>query len=223
MSFNIQHGRRPDGRVDTAALARYVAGCRPDVLALQEVDVGVARSGRVDQAVEVARAAGMIVAFGPACRQGRGGRYGNALLVRGALSDVANLALPRRGRNERRAVLAATAEVDGWRVSVAATHLSVDPGEVRDQLRAALDAVAGRPAPRVLIGDLNLVPADVTAALDGRGLVLADTAAPTFPAHAPRARIDHVAVEGALIDRVEVLDRAQVSDHRALVVELSAP
>ncbi|MEO6120960.1 MAG: endonuclease/exonuclease/phosphatase family protein, partial [Acidimicrobiales bacterium] len=88
MTFNVRHGRRPDGQVDTALLAGYLAGWRPDVLALQEVDVGVARSGRVDQATEVARAAGMTVAFGAACRRGIRGRYGNALLVRGEVTEV---------------------------------------------------------------------------------------------------------------------------------------
>ena len=46
VTFNVQHGRTPLGPVDTAALARYCAELEPDVLALQEVDAGVRRSGR---------------------------------------------------------------------------------------------------------------------------------------------------------------------------------
>ncbi|MGH9154279.1 MAG: endonuclease/exonuclease/phosphatase family protein [Acidimicrobiales bacterium] len=220
MTFNIRHGCRPDGVVDTAALAGYVAACRPDVLALQEVDQVAARSARADQAGEVGGAAGMAVAFGPACRQGLRGRYGNALAVRGELTDIENLPLVRRGRNERRAVLLATAVVGGRRLSVAATHLSVDRQEVAAQLAGALDALSGRPRPWVLMGDLNLAPPAVIAALAGSDLVLADPAQPTFPAGAPRARIDHVAVAGLVVEAVEVLDEPPVSDHRALVVEL---
>jgi len=223
VTFNVQHARRPDGGVDTAALAATVAAWHPDVVALQELDAGVARSGRVDQAAEVARAAGLAVAFGPACRVGARGRYGNALLVRGEVAELANLALPRVGRHERRAVLVAAAIVKGCRLSVAATHLSVDPAEAPAQLAAALDALAARPPPRLLLGDLNLRPAAVSAALAGRGMVLADPSQPTFPAADPRARIDHVAVQGLAVERVEVLAAAPVSDHRALLVEASAP
>lgn len=221
MTFNIRHGWRPDGRVDTGMLAAYVAGCRPDIVALQEVDVGMARSGRTDQAAVVAGAAGLTSAFGPAIRQGLRGRYGNALLVRGELTEVANVALPRVGRNERRALLLATAVVDGRHLSVASTHLSVDPAEVGAQLAAVLEALGTRPLPRLLLGDLNLQPPAVTVALAGRELVLVDPAVPTFPARAPRARIDHVVVAGARIGRVEVLDEPPVSDHRALLVHLA--
>jgi len=220
MTFNIQHGRRSDGRIDTELLATYVAGCRPDVVGLQEVDVGVARSGGVDQAATVARAGGFRMVFGPACRQGIRGRYGNALLARGEITDVETMPLPRRGRNERRAGLLATVLVDGHRLSVAVTHLSVDAAEVPGQLAAVVEALAARPLPRVLIGDLNLQAVAVAAGLTGRGLALADTTVPTFPAHAPAARIDHVAVGGATMRRVEVLGEPPVSDHRALVVEL---
>lgn len=220
MTFNVQHGRRPDGRVDTELLAAYVADCRPDVVGLQEVDVSVARSGGADQAAAVARAGGFRVAFGPACRQGRRGRYGNALLVRGEITDIETVPLPRRGRNERRAVLLATVLVDGHRLSVAVTHLSVDAAEIPGQLVAAVEALAARPLPRVLLGDLNLHPAAVAAGLAGRGLALADTTAPTFPAHAPTSRIDHMAVAGATIRRVDVLGAPPVSDHRAVLIEL---
>lgn len=221
MTFNIRHGWRPDGRVDTGMLAAYVAGCRPDIVALQEVDVAMARSRRADQAAEVARAAGLTPAFGPAIRHGVRGRYGNALLVRGELSQVVSVPLPRAGRNERRALLLATAVIDGRRLSLGSTHLSVHPAEVGDQLAAVLDALGTRPLPRLLLGDLNLQAPAVIAALAGGELVLADPAVPTFPARDPRARIDHIAVAGAIISRVEVLDEPPVSDHRALLVELA--
>jgi len=43
---------------------------------------------------------------------------------------------------------------------------------------------------------------------------------PTFPAHSPARRIDHVAVRGMNIDAVSVT-RLAVSDHCALTVALS--
>lgn len=218
VTFNIQHGLSAGGSVDTAALAAYCAGMAADVLGLQEVDVGCRRSGAVNQAEEVARGSAMSVFFGRACRVGLRGAYGNALLVRGRLGDLEELALPRVGRNEQRAAVVGRASMAGVDLSVAVTHLSVHRGESRRQLRVVLAALADRPSPRVLLGDLNLSAADVKEEVALAGMDLADPTAPTFPASAPRARIDHIATSGLEVVSVEVPVAAPVSDHRPLVV-----
>jgi endonuclease/exonuclease/phosphatase family metal-dependent hydrolase len=221
VTFNVQHGRAPTGRADTRALANYCATLGADLLGLQEVEVLVRRSRWADQARAVAEATGMAYAFGRARRLGLIGRYGNALIVDGSLSDVEVLALPRHGRGEPRAAVLATALVGASRLSVATTHLSIHPGETASQLEAVVAALAARPAPRLLLGDLNLGPGDVTPLVEAGGLTLVDPAQPSLPAHAPRIRIDHVAVEALVPVRVEVLPRPPVSDHRALAVEVA--
>ncbi|MEO6121573.1 MAG: endonuclease/exonuclease/phosphatase family protein, partial [Acidimicrobiales bacterium] len=128
--------------------------------------------------------------------------------------------LPRTGRSERRAVLMATAVVGVGNLSVGVTHLSVVAAEAQVQLRAALDTRAERSLPRILMGDFNMGPAAVAAALEGRDAFLVDPSLPTFPSGRPRARIDHLVVAGATVNSVAVLDEPPVSDHRALVVEL---
>jgi endonuclease/exonuclease/phosphatase family metal-dependent hydrolase len=193
-----------------------------DVLALQVVDAGVARSGSVDQAAAWAERTGMHAVFGPTCRLGPDGRYGNALLTRSQARDVELLPLPRRDGNEPRGAILAS--VDG--VSVAATHLSIHEDESALQLRALLDALAARPRPWVLLGDLNRPPELVAGALAHLGLDLLDPSEPTFPARRPRRRIDHIAVAGAgewRVERVEVLPRQRVSDHRPVAAELTRP
>ena len=58
-TFNVMHGRSlDDGRVDVQRFERVVAGLDVDVLGLQEVDRGQARSGGVDLAGVAARALG---------------------------------------------------------------------------------------------------------------------------------------------------------------------
>lgn len=224
VSFNIQHALTPAGTVDTEGMARWCAGLGAHVLALQEVDDRLRRSGRVDQAAAVAEATGLGVVFGPARRVGLRGWYGNALLAAGPVEDVEVVALPRRSlRREPRSAIVAAVTVEGRRLSVAATHLSTAGDEAAAQLAAVLGALAIRPAPRVLLGDLNLHPEQVAPALAGTGLVLADPTAPTFPASAPRARIDHVAVHGLAVTGVLVREAAPVSDHRALAVDADRP
>ena len=221
VSFNIQHGLRGDGaRVDVGLTGSTAAALKPDVLALQEVDVGVPRSGGVDEAAEVAAAAGMSHVFGPAARVGVIGQYGNAVLARGTIEDVAVRRLPRRRfRSEPRAIVLARVGIGGLSLTVGATHLSIHREEVFAQLHAALAWTVAHPAPWLFVGDLNLLPHEVAPAVEAAGLELAGGDA-TFPASAPRIRIDHVAAGGGLrIASVEVAE-TPASDHRPLVVVL---
>lgn len=203
-TFNIQHGRGRGGRVDVESLAVGCATLDADVLALQEVDVVVPRSGRVDEAALVADAAGMHVVFGPTYAI-EGGQYGNALLSREPIDDVEHVALPVPGKGEPRAAIVART----FAMTVAATHFSVRRLAHPGQLSAVLVALARRPSPRLLLGDLNHNP----DALDGYQVA---GGGPTWPASFPRRRLDHVAVAGLTIESVEVV-RLPVSDHRAVV------
>lgn len=211
ISFNIQHGKGGDAR----ALGRAFAAFDADVLALQEVDVRVPRSRFVDQVGVVARATGMHAVFGRTCRVGTVGRYGNALFSRAPMADVACVALPRLGRNEVRGMIVARVAD----VTVAATHLSIHQDESALQLGFVLATLQQRPGPWVLLGDLNRLP-DQLDSVAAAGLVVADVTAPTFPAHAPDRRIDHIAVAGLSIESVEVLPQQQVGDHRPLAAAL---
>ena len=222
VSFNTHHGLTPDGRrVDTDALARYCAGLRADVLALQEVDVRARRSGGVDQAAAVAEATGMAGYFGMARKLGLRGRYGNALFVRGIIDQIETVPLPRHSHDhEPRSFVLADVIIDDRVFTVAAAHLSVHPEEAAPQLEAVLVALRKCHLPRMLVGDLNLRPEQVAAAIQHRAYAMASTAVPTFPAAGPHLRIDHFLGEGFDVQSVEVLDAAPVSDHRALVVEV---
>lgn len=209
VTFNIQHGKGGDAE----ALGRACAGLGADVLALQEVDVRVPRSGFVDQVDVVARATGMRAVFGRTCRVGVVGRYGNALFSRFPMTDVSCVRLPRVGRNEVRGVILARIE----EVTVAATHLSVHPAENVRQLDFVLEALTSLPRPWLLVGDLNRRPEQLDA-VAAAGLTLADLSAPTFPAHAPDRRIDHIATADLSVASVEVLSEQEVGDHRPLAV-----
>lgn len=225
VSFNILHGQRADrsGVVDLELLGRSAVGLQPDLLALQEVDVGVPRSGGADQARAVAQATEMVATFGKAHRVRGVGKYGNALLARGEISEVDVLPLPKSARrHEPRSAILATVRLNGSApVSVAATHLSIHRPEVHDQLEAVVAALSDRPLPRVLIGDLNLLPEEVAPVVEAAGMTLAG-GGPTFPADDPRIRIDHVAAAGLALGDVDVTPTPS-SDHCALVVELEPP
>jgi endonuclease/exonuclease/phosphatase family metal-dependent hydrolase len=124
-------------------------------------------------------------------------------------------------RDEPRVLLAAVLEAPTGPLTVATTHLSFVPGWNVRQLRTAIRALTTLPAPRVLLGDLNL-PAGPARAFS-RWKPLART--PTYPSPAPRTQLDHVLADRHGLPRlgrvVQVrTPHAAVSDHRPLVVQL---
>lgn len=213
-TFNVQHGRLPSGAVDLGVLATACGALAADVLALQELDDGLERSHNTDMTATIARATGHNHVFGPAVEV-RGGRYGNALLVRGELDDVEVVALDDQ-KEPRCGIVARVRLASGPALSVAATHLGLR-GEGRNQLPVLLDRLRARPGPRCLLGDLNLLAEEVEPLAAAAGFRRV-AASPTFPASEPRREIDHVLLDG-LTETAAVVVPLPVSDHRALVVE----
>jgi endonuclease/exonuclease/phosphatase family metal-dependent hydrolase len=217
-TWNCQHGK-PDPRGLGAAVATFDA----DVLALQEVDRGSSRADGHDLASDAAAAFGGELVWAPALTLGDGGTYGNALLVRGDVRRSVTFGLPGRPRVEPRVATIAEVVAAGRPWTVANTHLSnrrdVSPG----QLLALLDALRAWPAPRVLVGDLNLEVADLLPWMTAESYRLA-IGPPTHSVRRPRRQIDHVAVNGrgCSVGVCEV--RAlPVGDHLALIADVRCP
>lgn len=93
LTYNIKAGRfHPDG---LEAVARCIEAMAPDIVALQEVDRGAARSEGVDQPTWLGERLGLGSAFGCSFILPDGGEYGNALLSRWPISAVETVALPQ--------------------------------------------------------------------------------------------------------------------------------
>lgn len=219
VTWNVQTGRpNPDGHADIDRVITHLKRFDADVVALQEVDRGVRRSGGVDQAASVAVALGGHLVWAPTVQHGPGA-YGHAVVVvRGEVVRVHEVRL--RGGGEPRVLLVVELDLDDRRWTVGATHLSTRARVAKDQLQTCLSELRRHPAPRVLVGDLNLPPGDVLPWSTAAGFHLLDGPA-TFDTWTPRAtkRIDHVLVSGAQVRtaRVEVTD---MSDHAPIVATL---
>jgi endonuclease/exonuclease/phosphatase family metal-dependent hydrolase len=229
-TFNIKNGLCADGSCNPDILVRACRELRVDVLALQEVDREAPRSLRADQTAVVAERCDLTGVYAPARLLREGGEYGNALLAAGRIADVEHVPLPVAPGREARAAVLARVDVDHTSLSVAATHLqnrhgraprtAAEAGEQLEQLDAVLDGLGRRSRPRVLLGDLNVLPEVAEPALTNAGYQVADSE-PTVHVRAPKVRLDYVAVDGLDILGSEVID-TDVSDHRALVVEVAA-
>jgi endonuclease/exonuclease/phosphatase family metal-dependent hydrolase len=121
--------------------------------------------------------------------------------------------------DEPRAALVAVLAGPSGPLTVAATHLSFVPGFNIRQLRQLTRLLADKPAPRVVLGDLNM-PSALPRLATG-WTQLARTA--TYPSWKPRVQFDHVLAQGIGPQQVLRVDsvRAPVSDHNALAVTLT--
>ncbi|MGH9273401.1 MAG: endonuclease/exonuclease/phosphatase family protein [Acidimicrobiales bacterium] len=219
VTWNIQIGRpNPDGPPDIGRVVDCLASLHADVHALQELDRGQARSGRIDQPAVIADALDGQVAFAPTVQRGGGG-YGIGIVVRGDILATEVVALS--GTREPRALLIADVDVGGRRWAIGCTHLSRHRELAGRQLLRVFDALATRPAPRVLVGDLNLTPREVLPWSTAEGYHLVD-GSPTHSTRQPEVtrRIDHVLLSGAIATGATV-HRFTVSDHRAVSADLT--
>lgn len=214
-TFNIHHGRGRDGRVDIARTAAVLTGLDADLVALQEVDRNLPRSGSVDQATELERLTGFQVSFAPVI-QFEGGEYGLAMATKDRI-DITVLPLPSVGEAEPRAAV-----VMRWQdISIVSTHLSRSPVARKLQTEAlAAIAVATEP-PAMVVGDLNQ-PRSQLGPLIAAGFVVARPSLPRFQIALPTRHIDHVLTGPGL----EVIGAAMVttdaSDHLPLVVTVKS-
>jgi endonuclease/exonuclease/phosphatase family metal-dependent hydrolase len=100
---------------------------------------------------------------------------------------------------------------------VANTHLSLVPGWNRRQLRRLVRDLPGFPGPRLLTGDLNMIPAAVRGWSGTRPLAVAKT----FPAQAPTRQLDHILTDdGGLRGGAVEAALMAISDHRPLAVDV---
>jgi len=235
LTYNVHRCVGVDGRLDVGRVAGVIAALEPDIVALQELDVGRARTGGVDQAHEIARRLDMACHFNAAVRVEEE-QYGDAILTSYPERLVKAGALPGLKPTmglEPRGALWVAVEIDGTWVQVINTHLGLAP---REQQRQAA-ALAGpdwlrRPdcrGPVILLGDFNATGASVvyrtlTARLgDTRGLSPIRRPTSTFPSRLPLLRIDHLFVSA----EVKVTDlnapyspsTRVASDHLPLVMD----
>jgi endonuclease/exonuclease/phosphatase family metal-dependent hydrolase len=235
VTYNVHSCVGLDGALSVERVADVIAGFEPDVVALQELDVGRPRTGGVDQAEAIAGRLEMLLHFHPSLTVGEE-RYGDAVLSRLPMRVARAAPLPqleRRHPLESRGALWVEIAAPWGNVQLVNTHLSLHPRERRLQVDALLGPEwlgAIEPGEAILCGDFNAFAWGPACRRVTRRMRDAQVAA---DGHRPRAtwqggipfgRIDHVFVDPGLeVIRVAVGDDALArvaSDHLPVVVDL---
>ncbi len=236
MTYNVHGCVGTDRRLDVGRIAEVIAREEPDVVALQELDVGRARSDGVDQAHAIAERLGMSHHFNAAFRVAEE-QYGDAILSRRPMRLVRSGPLPRPARAtvlELRGAVWVEVEAGGGVVQIINTHLGLVPMEQKGQVDALLGpewagAAAFQKGPALLVGDFNAASRyaayrRLAAAFTDLQRALPGPTVPTFPARLPMIRIDHLFGAGAVRAKDvwapnHVLARL-ASDHLPLLAEV---
>jgi endonuclease/exonuclease/phosphatase family metal-dependent hydrolase len=235
LTYNVHRCVGVDRQLDVARIVAVIAEYEPDIVCLQELDVGRARTGHVDQAQAIADGLSMSVHFNAAMRV-EAELYGDAILTPHPERLVRVGPLPTvKGVPglEPRGALWAAIELGQATVNVVTTHLGLVPREQRLQARALIGSDwLGHPecqGPTILTGDFNATsitrPYQILAKhLDDaqKRLGLKPTLK-TFPSSFPAIRIDHCFVSPEIrvtAARVPFSPLARMaSDHLPLIID----
>lgn len=239
MTYNVHSCVGMDGKLDAERIARVIARARPDVVALQELDVGRIRSLGMDQAHLIAHYLEMDFHFHPAMHIEEE-RYGDAILTHLPMRLIKADILPGlagRPDLEPRGALWVAIDLHGKEVQIINTHLGLYPRERLAQVEALLSdewlANEQCHGPVILCGDFNALPSSPVCRRladrlnDVQAVTKQHRPKGTFSGRFPAVRIDHIFIgpelEVSAID-IPATEMARLaSDHLPLVAELIVP
>jgi endonuclease/exonuclease/phosphatase family metal-dependent hydrolase len=236
LTYNVHSCRCMDGKLSPHRIARVIAQYQPDIVALQELDVGKSRTEFIDQAHAISEYLEMEFHFHPTIHVEEE-RYGNAILTHLPLKLIKAGNLPLIANKplfEPRGAIWVAVEVNGLDVQIINTHFGFRPVEHLAQVKALMGrdwlGSANLQQPLILCGDFNFFPNSVayqcvTEYLQDMQLQLeGHRPLKTFSGRFPSARIDHI-FANAMVEVMNIrvprthLTRS-ASDHLPLIADL---
>jgi endonuclease/exonuclease/phosphatase family metal-dependent hydrolase len=222
-----------DGKYDVSRIAEVIKAARPDLAALQEVDVGVRRSGRVHEVRRLAELTGLAGRFGPT-QHFEGGLFGNAVLTGLPILDVEIYPLPyteataRLQTYPRGAIAVTVTAPDGKPLRFVSTHFQHNVAADRVAEAQAVNELFAAEDDRlrtILAGDMNTKPDEepIRILLERWSNATDAPPSPTVPVVNPTSRIDYIFYRRPADFRLReahVIPEQLASDHRPVFAEL---
>jgi endonuclease/exonuclease/phosphatase family metal-dependent hydrolase len=228
MSYNIHHANPPSvpGKIDLDAIAKTIADQKPDLVALQEVDVNTQRSGKINEASILAMKLGMKGLFFAKAIDHDGGEYGVAILSKYPISEQQIHRLPTKEGTKGEPRVLATVQVTlpgGKKIRFASTHLDAQQNDTNRLLQIAeINKIAQQEQlPFIIAGDLNATPESaVIKQFDEQFTRTCQDCAFTIPVINPTKTIDFIAYRNRSAFEVvshQVIPERYASDHLPIV------
>ncbi|OXU14102.1 endonuclease/exonuclease/phosphatase family protein [Sedimentisphaera salicampi] len=232
MTYNVHSCVGMDGKLSPLRIARVLEQYDPDIVCLQELDLGREKTGQKDQTKIIAEILEMDHFFLPALEYEEE-QYGDAILSRFPMKLLKADLLPgvySRYDKEPRGALLAEIEISGRKIQLVNTHLGLTGKNQNSQIDALLgeswEAGSGSTENYLLCGDFNF---DSRSSLYRKCSETFKEAVPDSPPYNtycgrhPFLRIDHIFYKGKLkpvkcsagdsdLDRI-------ASDHRPLIAD----
>lgn len=230
MSYNILHGVNQHGENTLIAQGELIRRLDPHVVALQEVDRRVQRSGGVDQVTILADKGGAAASWFCKHYDYQGGEYGLGFLSKLTLTTSGNQChriplINNDGSTETRALLAAEAMLgDGTTITVVNVHMGLNQPT---RLAQAVEIVRlfGLHERVILCGDMNAEPGTPEMQILEKAFKDVGSQQLTFPAGKPTKKIDFIMVRpmDASVSAFRVLEEVTLSDHYPVWAEIEMP
>lgn len=207
-------------------IAEELVALDPDVVALQEIDHRMSRTGRVDQTALLAEALNASSVFAGSSRRD-GGDHGIALLSRLPILTVERLGVPTPLNSEPRVALEATIDLGNETLRMIAVHADNLPWSAALNSWWLSRRVRGWSGPSLVAGDLNAPPwapgPKRFAAAGLTDLIGRYDPGPTFISDVFTGQLDYVLVDDSLLRRARTARRvpSRASDHLPVVAELN--
>ena len=229
MTWNIHHGEGMDGAVDLERVAKVIQMAHPDLVALQEVDRGVSRTGHRDLPHELAALTGMTCLFSNNYHFG-GGEYGNAILTRFPVESWTNYHFAMLSPVEQRGLLQARLRTRGRTIVFMNTHLDAqrDDAERLNESTQLLALSKSCFSDAVIVcGDFNATPdhpvtAGMKTLFDDAWELAGQGDGFTIPVATPNRRIDYIWLSRSsewTVRSIQIIT-TDASDHLPVVAEL---
>lgn len=225
MTFNIHHGRDINDNDSLDGIVQEIRSSGAQIVALQEVDRYMPRSGFKNQVKYIAQKLSMSYAYGETIDL-LGIEYGNALLSAFPILKQENIKLPYEGL-EPRGLLKTQVQVMDDVYNVWVTHLGLSQQERIEQVEAINGELKQIDGKTILLGDFNNIASSYEMKMmsdklkDVAALVnKSDINTYVYGSILPNTRIDYIWITDDLCPEDYRVNPLGVSDHASVVAKL---
>jgi endonuclease/exonuclease/phosphatase family metal-dependent hydrolase len=224
MTYNLNDGFNPQGKLDIDEIAKVIENNRPDIVALQEVSRGSLVNGRLDMLQWLSHRLQMPYVYGPT----NGPFTGNAILSRYPIEAYIRATLPPPELVTPRGFIVALINVnDTQQLKVISTQFDDGkngPDNQQSEAQAIID-FRGALGSMIIMGDLNAPPE--SPAIDKLYRAGLNDAAlrwdqpNTYPSYAPQERIDYIWTSPDVVTSNVAVLSSTASNHLPIVASIS--